>query len=145
MLPRAFLPHVCQAFAALSRVNSREAATFEEQDYLTWVFFPPTCCLGTCLHTPICICPSTAFLLLGNPTGYLPFHSSLSKANKRRGKSKIRQQILAYADKSIPDSVDTLTRSSLKFLLPLLLPLIAPGPHLPPFHIATPVSSSISD
>lgn len=99
-------------------------------DLCFFFFFSTTCCLGICLHTPRCICRCAAFLLLGNPAGYLPFHSSLSKANKRRGKSKIQQQILAYADKSIPDSVVTLTRSSLKFLLPLPLPLIAPAPHL---------------
>lgn len=84
---------------------------------MTCVFSPPAAWEPT-LHTPICLCRGTAFLLLGNPTGDLPFHSSLSKANRRWGKSKIQQQILAYADKSIPDSVVTLTRSSLKFSSP---------------------------
>lgn len=116
MLSHTFLRRVCQASAALSRVNGKKL-TLEEQESLTCVFSPPAAWEPT-LHTPICLCRGTAFLLLGNPTGYLPFHSTLSKANKRWGKSKIQQQILAYADKSIPDSVVTLTRSSLKFSSP---------------------------
>lgn len=87
-----------------------------KQDSITSIIlcWLTTGCLGTCWHTHTHSCTHKKLLLLGNPLAICFFILLCQQQIREGGKSKIQQQILAYADKGIPDSVVTLTRSSLK-------------------------------